>query len=148
MTRTRSLLWPALVAVLVVLSMGGTALGRGQAEHTPLTASGTAAAPVGTAAATPGCGRAPTLTSGTHTIQSGGKSRSFILRIPDGYDRNRAYRLVFGFHWLGGSATDVATGRTVETGTWAYYGLQRLAGNSAVSVAPQGLNNGWANAGG
>jgi hypothetical protein len=103
---------------------------------------------VRTAAATPGCGKAPTLTSGTHTIQSSGKNRSFILRIPDGYDRNRAYRLVFGFHWLGGTATDVATGRSVEAGTWSYYGLQRLANNSAIFVAPQGLNNGWANAGG
>ncbi len=68
--------------------------------------------------------------------------------MPDGYDRNRAHRLVFGFHWWGGTSTDVATGRTVETGTWAYYGLQRLANNSAVFVAPQGLDNGWANSGG
>ncbi|MDX2524362.1 cellulose binding domain-containing protein [Streptomyces europaeiscabiei] len=155
MTRTRSLLWPALVAVLLVLTMGGTALAGGHAGSAPpaasgtaAAASGTAAAASGTAAATPGCGKAPTLTSGTHTIQSGGRNRSFILRIPDGYDRNRAYRLVFGFHWLGGTSTDVATGRTVETGTWAYYGLQRLANNSAIFVAPQGLNNGWANAGG
>jgi poly(3-hydroxybutyrate) depolymerase len=148
MTRTRSLLWPAMVAVLVVLSMGGTALGAGHGEDTPLAASGPAAATVSAAAASPGCGRAPTLTSGTHTIQSNGKNRSFILRLPDGYDRNHAYRLIFGFHWWGGTSTDVSTGRTVETGTWAYYGLQRLANNSAVFVAPQGLDNGWANSGG
>jgi len=143
MTRTRSLLWSAVVAVVVVLSMGGTALAGGQGENTPRTASAAAAA-----APTAGCGKAPALTSGTYTIQSGGKSRTFILRIPDGYDRNHAYRLVFGFHWLGGTSTDVATGRTVETGTWAYYGLQRLANNSTIFVAPQGLDNGWANAGG
>ncbi|KND42898.1 hydrolase [Streptomyces stelliscabiei] len=137
-TRTRTLLWPAIVALLV-LALGGTTLA----------ASGTAVASGrAPAATTPGCGKAPALTSGTHTIQSGGKNRSFILRVPDGYDRNRAYRLVFGFHWLGGTSTDVSTGRTVETGTWAYYGLQRLANNSAVFVAPQGLNNGWGNAGG
>ncbi|MCE0446534.1 hypothetical protein LT493_23435 [Streptomyces tricolor] len=70
------------------------------------------------------------------------------LRIPGGYDRSRPYRLVLGFHWWGGTSTDIATGRTVETGTWAYYGLQRLANDSAVFVAPQGLDNGWANAGG
>ncbi|MER5900024.1 cellulose binding domain-containing protein [Streptomyces mirabilis] len=148
MTRTRSLLWSAVVAVVVVLSMGGTALGRGQGENTPRTVSATAAASADAAAATAGCGKAPVLTSGTHTIQSGGKNRNFILRVPDGYDRNRAYRLIFGFHWLGGTSTDVATGRTVETGTWAYYGLQRLANNSTIFVAPQGLDNGWANAGG
>ncbi|MFF3334517.1 cellulose binding domain-containing protein [Streptomyces sp. NPDC002888] len=148
MTRTRSLLWTAVVAVLVVLSMGGTALGHGRGGNAPLTASGTAAASAGSAAPSSGCGKTPTLTSGTHTIQSGGKSRNFILRIPDGYDRNRAYRLVFGFHWRGGTSTDVATGRTVETGTWAYYGVQRLADNSTIFLAPQGLNNGWANNGG
>lgn len=134
-TRTRSLLWPGLVAVLLVLGLGGTTPGRA------------AAAPADAAAASPGCGKAPTLTSGTYTLQSGGKNRSFILRVPDGYDRDRAYRLVFGFHWLGGTSTDVATGRTVDPGTWAYYGLQRLADNSAVFVAPQGLGNGWANTG-
>ncbi|MFF9021274.1 cellulose binding domain-containing protein [Streptomyces eurythermus] len=123
--------------------MGGTALGRAAAAPVK-----TAAAPVDAAAASAGCGKAPTLTSGTYTIQSGGKNRSFILRVPDGYDRNRPYRLVFGFHWLGGTSTDVATGRTVDPGTWAYYGLQRLADNSAVFVAPQGLDNGWANTGG
>ncbi|MFF5369401.1 cellulose binding domain-containing protein [Streptomyces sp. NPDC013187] len=141
MTRSRSLLWSAVLAVLVVLSMGGTALGHGRGGNTPLTVSA-AAAP------SSGCGKAPTLTSGTHTIRSGGKNRTFVLRVPDGYDRNRAHRLVLGFHWLGGTSTDVATGRTVETGTWAYYGLQRLASNSTIFLAPQGLNNGWANTGG
>ncbi|WP_206282558.1 cellulose binding domain-containing protein [Streptomyces barkulensis] len=154
MTRTaraRSLLWTAVIAVLLVLGMDGIALGHGRGESTPLTtprAAADTATTAGTAAASSGCGRAPTLTSGTHTIQSGGRDRSFILRIPAGYDRDRPYRLVFGFHWLGGSSTDVATGRTVDTGTWAYYGLQRLADESAVFVAPQGLDNGWANTGG
>ncbi|MFF4037675.1 hypothetical protein [Streptomyces sp. NPDC001816] len=53
-----------------------------------------AAAAVATATVSPGCGNAPTLTSGTYTAPSGGKNRSLILRLPDGYDRNRAYRLV------------------------------------------------------
>ncbi|MBW8801523.1 MAG: cellulose binding domain-containing protein [Streptomyces sp.] len=127
--------------MLLVLATGGSALAAGRGGNATLTASATAAP-------TAGCGKAPTLTSGTYTIQSGGKNRSFILKVPDGYDRDHAYRLVLGFHWLGGTSTDVATGRTVETGTWAYYGLQRLANNSAVFVAPQGLNNGWANSGG
>lgn len=157
MTRPRRLLWPALVAVLVVLSMGGTALGQGRTAGPPTTAArttaapapaSTTAAPASLAAASSGCGKAPTLTSGTQTIQSSGKNRTFILRIPDGYDRDHAHRLVLGFHWWGGTSTDVATGRTVETGTWAYYGLQRLAGNSTIFVAPQGLDNGWANTGG
>ncbi|PRY58620.1 cellulose binding domain-containing protein [Glycomyces artemisiae] len=100
------------------------------------------------AEATAGCGRTPTLTSGTHTIQSGGKSRSFILDIPTDYDSDRPYRLVFGFHWWGGTAQNVATGNSVQAGTYAYYGLKRLSGGSTIFVAPQGLDNAWANSGG
>ncbi|MEQ0565188.1 PHB depolymerase family esterase [Amycolatopsis sp. NEAU-NG30] len=100
------------------------------------------------AAATAGCGKAPALATGTHTITSSGKNRSYIITVPAGYDRNHPYRLVFGLHWLGGNATDVATGRTVLTDVWAYYGLLRLSNNSTIFVAPQGFNNGWANSGG
>ncbi len=94
-----------------------------------------------------GCGKAPTLTSGTRTIQSGGQSRSFMIRIPDGYDRNRAYRVVFAFHWNGGTANDVDSGGTSGY-TWSYYGLRAQANNSTIFVAPQGIGNGWANSGG
>ncbi|WP_391653109.1 RICIN domain-containing protein [Streptomyces tamarix] len=94
-----------------------------------------------------GCGSAPTLTSGTHTIQSGGKSRSFILRVPDNYDSSRPYRLIFAFHWRGGTATDVASGGASGR-AWAYYGQQEQSNNTAILVAPQGLGNGWANTGG
>ncbi|MET8147233.1 cellulose binding domain-containing protein [Actinoplanes sp. NPDC049668] len=92
------------------------------------------------AAPTAGCGKAPTLTSGTRTISSGGQNRTYILRVPDGYDRNRPYKLIFAFHWLNGTAANVAGG--------GYYGLQQLSNNSAIFVAPQGLDNGWANTGG
>jgi poly(3-hydroxybutyrate) depolymerase len=101
----------------------------------------------GTVAATAGCGTPPTLTSGAHSIQSSGQSRSFILRIPSNYDNNRAYRLIFAFHWRGGSMNDVASGGTSGT-AWSYYGMQEQSNNSAILVAPQGLGNGWANPGG
>ncbi|MGW1607375.1 RICIN domain-containing protein, partial [Streptomyces eurythermus] len=94
-----------------------------------------------------GCGSAPALTSGTYTIQSGGKSRSFILRVPAGYDNNHPYRLIFAFHWRGGTAGDVASGGTSGS-AWSYYGQQEQSNNSAILVAPQGLGNGWANSGG
>lgn len=99
-------------------------------------------------ASTAGCGRTPTLTSGTRTIQSGGRSRTYILRIPDGYDNTHPYRLIFAFHWRDGTAIDVATGQIVQRDTWAYYGLLQLSNNSTIFVAPQGINNGWANTGG
>ncbi|WP_422768855.1 cellulose binding domain-containing protein [Plantactinospora sp. WMMC1484] len=63
-----------------------------------------------------------------------------MLRIPDNYDNNRPYRLVFGFHWLGGNANSVVS--------QSYYGLLPLSNNSTIFVAPEGLNNGWANSGG
>ena len=136
--KAKLVLLPTLVAAFF-LALGGTALGGGQ--H------GTAVRPL---AATAGCGTAPTLASGTHTIQSGGQNRTYILRVPAGYDANHPYRLVFGFHWLGGTANDVDSGGT-DGYNWSYYGLRRLAdsgGNSTIFVAPQGFNNGWANSGG
>ncbi len=103
-----------------------------------------------TAAASPGCGKAPTLTSGNHTIQSSGQNRTYILRMPANYDMNHQYRLVFGFHWWGGTANDVDSGGS-DGYNWSYYGLRRLAdsaGNGTIFVAPQGIDNGWANSGG
>ncbi|MEV2238247.1 RICIN domain-containing protein [Micromonospora sp. NPDC049891] len=94
-----------------------------------------------------GCGRTPTLGNGTHTIQSSGKSRSFILRIPANYNNNTRYRLMFAFHWLGGTSGDVAYGGA-DGAAWAYYGQQEQSNNSAILVAPQGIGNGWANSGG
>ncbi len=98
-------------------------------------------------AATAGCGKAPGLSSGTHTIQSSGKGRSFVLRVPANYNNGNPYRLIFGFHWRGGTMNDVASGGT-SGNAWAYYGMQEQSNNSAILVAPQGLGNGWANSGG
>ncbi|MEU3457965.1 cellulose binding domain-containing protein [Micromonospora sp. NPDC006766] len=119
-------------AVLLAATVGGArSIGFGDAA---------VAATIGTLATTAGCGKAPTLTSGTRTIQSSGQNRSYILRIPDGYDRNHPYRLIVGFHWLNGSASNVASA--------GYYGLAPLSNNSAIFVAPQGIDAGWANTNG
>jgi poly(3-hydroxybutyrate) depolymerase len=96
---------------------------------------------------TAGCGKAPTLTSGSHTIQSGGLNRSYILSIPTNYDNTRPYRLIFGLHWLNGTANDVATGGA-DGSVWAFYGQKQLSNNGTIFVAPQGIDNGWANTGG
>ncbi len=95
-----------------------------------------------------GCGKTRTLQNGTHTIQSGGVNRTFILTAPSAYNNSTPYRLVFGYHWLGGTATDVATGQTVQRDVWAYYGLLQRSNGSAIFIAPQGLDNGWANTNG
>jgi poly(3-hydroxybutyrate) depolymerase len=97
-----------------------------------------------------GCGQAAKLMSGTRMIQSGGKNRSFMIRVPENYDMNHPYWLIFGFHWVGGTANDVDSGGTSGY-TWSYYGLREQADNStnakAIFIAPQGISNGWGNAG-
>jgi poly(3-hydroxybutyrate) depolymerase len=97
--------------------------------------------------ATAGCGQAPTLTSGTHTISSGGQNRTYILSIPSNYQNDHPYRVVFGQHWLNGTANDVATGGS-DGPVWAFYGQKQLSSNSTIFIAPQGIDNGWANTGG
>ena len=104
----------------------------------------------GSGATSKGCGQAPKLTSGSKSIQSGGKNREFMIRVPEDYDNAHPYWLIFGFHWLGGTDDDVDSGGTSGY-TWSYYGLREQANNStnqrAIFVAPQGLNNGWGNGG-
>jgi poly(3-hydroxybutyrate) depolymerase len=140
MPRQGSILGAAAATALLVLTAAGTTLTGGLSR----TAS---AADAAVAAPTAGCGRAPTLQSGTHTIQSGGKSRSFILRIPAGYNNTNPYRLIFAFHWRGGTANEIDSGGTSGR-AWSYYGQLEQSNNTAVLVAPQGLGNGWGNAGG
>ncbi len=132
----------ALVTAGLVTS-GGLARAVAAAAVRAPAAAGAAAA--GTATA--GCGKAPALASGTHTIQSAGLTRSYILELPANYDSGHPYRLIFGFHWNGGTMGDVDGGGTSGY-TWSYYGLRALANNSTIFVAPQGIGNGWANSGG
>jgi poly(3-hydroxybutyrate) depolymerase len=137
MRKHRSRLGTAAVAALLVLAA-------------PVAAAAASPADAGTAAASAGCGSAPTLASGNHTIQSSGQNRTYILRLPANYDMNHQYRLIFGFHWWGGTANDVDSGGT-DGYNWSYYGLRRLAdsaGNGTIFVAPQGIDNAWPNSGG
>ncbi|MCS7477038.1 cellulose binding domain-containing protein [Umezawaea endophytica] len=137
MTRKKSV-WAA--ALSLVLAAAGLAVAGAVADTG-------ASAAVNAAATTAGCGKAPGLASGTQTIQSGGKNRTYILRVPGNYDNTRPYRLIFAFHWWGGTATEVASGGTSGS-PWAYYGQQELSDNSAILVAPQGIDNAWPNNGG
>ncbi|HMF44153.1 MAG TPA: prolyl oligopeptidase family serine peptidase [Polyangia bacterium] len=121
---------------------GGSAGGTGGG-----TAGSSAAGSTGTGGASPstGCGTSTTLQSGRASIDVSGTSREYILALPSNYDASHAYRLIFGFHWSGGVAMDVANG-TIIGGP--YYGLQSRSAGSAIFVAPEGLNMGWANTGG
>jgi poly(3-hydroxybutyrate) depolymerase len=133
---------------------GGTA-GSGGSAGTGGSGGGSGAVP------SAGCGKTSTITFGAVpgappngfgtggyvTIQSGGQSRGFAMRLPDNYDRNRPYRLFFGFHWNGGTSKDVDSGGS-NGYSMAHFGLQALSKNGAIFVAPQGLGGAWRNSGG
>jgi polyhydroxybutyrate depolymerase len=96
----------------------------------------------GSASAVPsaGCGSSTWPKTDRYTITVAGKSREYILTIPDNYDPNHPYRLIFGFH--GAKYTDdwVATGVAPDGGTplsGPYFGLASEANGSAIFVAPQ-----------
>jgi len=89
-----------------------------------------------------GCGAATWPSSGSdYSLDIDGTDRSYILRIPDDYDPSHPYRLIVGFHWLGGTADNVASGGGVLKGP--FYGLWELAEGSTIFVAPQGIDNAW-----
>jgi poly(3-hydroxybutyrate) depolymerase len=73
------------------------------------------------AARSAGCGKSPTLTSTTYTTQINGKSRQYILKLPNNYNQG---------------------------GVLPYYGLPPFSNNSAIFVVPNGLDSGWANSNG
>ncbi|GAP90898.2 putative carbohydrate esterase family 1 protein [Rosellinia necatrix] len=117
-----------------------------------------AAITTGVAAAKPssGCGKTPTLAGNantTRTITSNGKARTFYVQTPADYDNTRPHRLIFTLHALGGTARQVVAG---TGGYYPFYGLPPLVDadanandtTGAIFVAPDGQNNGWANAGG
>jgi poly(3-hydroxybutyrate) depolymerase len=132
----------ALAATTALVLLAAGMIGNHLASAAPSAVSGAASA-----ATTAGCGKEPTLTTGTHTIQSSGTNRTYILSLPGNYDRSHPYRLMFGLHWLNGTANDVATGGS-DGAVWAFYGQKQLSNNSTIFVAPQGIDNGWANTGG
>jgi poly(3-hydroxybutyrate) depolymerase len=83
-----------------------------------------------------GCGKTPTLKNGNITIDSGGSSRMYVLRLPSNYDNNHPYRLILSYHGANGHATDIASG--------GFFGLANLSNNSTIFIAPDGVNTQWA----
>jgi poly(3-hydroxybutyrate) depolymerase len=89
-----------------------------------------------------GCGMSPGLQSGTHRMTSAGLNREFIVSLPNNYNANTRHRLVFGMHWMNGSAEAVA-------GWSQWFGLKALdTQQNTIFVAPQGYTNGSAWRGG
>lgn len=86
-----------------------------------------------------GCGNTNHPGSGRATIDVDGITREYMLKLPDNYDTDKAYKLIFCPHWLGGSIDDVINGMMCGG---PYYGLEALAEGTAIFVVPQGLKDG------
>ncbi|GMF18703.1 unnamed protein product [Phytophthora fragariaefolia] len=91
-----------------------------------------------------GCNNNASIASGTYTTTVNGTEREYIVRVPQDYDPSVAYPFIIAYHWYGGSAYNV-TQDSSKYGNDSYYGLVSLANESAIFVAPQGLNVGWWN---
>lgn len=109
------------------------------AAEPPLSPEAPSAAADSTPVRSAGCGSTQAVQSGRVTMDVAGTAREYILELPDNYDANRAYRLIFAWHWRGGNAAQVADG---------FYGLQERADDSAIFVSAEGIDAGWANPGG
>jgi polyhydroxybutyrate depolymerase len=81
-----------------------------------------------------GCGRAETASGAfeLRTIDVGAIERSYHLKIPATYDRERAYPVVFRFHGDGGDGLDGALG------------IEWPAGENAIIVGGNGIDRSWA----
>jgi poly(3-hydroxybutyrate) depolymerase len=73
---------------------------------------------------------------GNQTIMATGKNRTFIIRMPTGYDGKRALPILFAFHGAGGGAS------AFESGTFS--SVSRMAADKAVRLFPQAYGgNTW-----
>ncbi|MBN1612361.1 MAG: Ricin and poly(3-hydroxybutyrate) depolymerase fusion [Polyangiaceae bacterium] len=118
---------------------GGGAGGGGGAAGAAGTGGG------GTLGPSVGCGTPTGLQSGRASIDVSGKTREYILALPDDYDPSHPYKLIFGWHPWGGSAQQIASG--------GYFGLASVINGQAILVAPEGQDYqdnglGWGNANG
>lgn len=93
------------------------------------TSGGTAPTTTGEPGGSPGCGLDVAPGAVDLSIDVDGMERTYILVIPDDYDPQRAYPLVFAWHGLGG---DGALARL-------YFGVEQAAAGEAIILYPDGL---------
>jgi poly(3-hydroxybutyrate) depolymerase len=87
-----------------------------------------------------GCGKTLStmhLDTGTYQITSDGLSRRYLVYIPQKYDPQKSYKLVFCWHPVGGNIKSM-----VET---EFYRLKHEdSSQTTIFVAPEGINATWA----
>jgi polyhydroxybutyrate depolymerase len=130
---------------------GGTAGGSGSGGDTTGGRGGGATGSGGLTDPLPsqGCGKDPPA-DGYDTIDVGGTTREYILRLPEGYDGTTPNRIIFTFHGASGSAVQVDNGdppRSDLDPTGPYYGIKDEADHQTIFVAGQALS-GWSNSNG
>ena len=81
-----------------------------------------------------GCGRAPEFQGGTYELELGGSTRTFIVDVPEGYDPDRPYPIVFGFHGRDFSGEEFRSP--------SYGNLLSVAGDEAILVHPDTTSTG------
>ena len=113
-------------------SGGGSAAGGAAGGSGKGGSSGGGGAAGSQGAGSPGCGIASPLKSGTFTESIGGTSRKWMLDVPTGYDASKPYRLIFVWHPLSGSGSQIVSG--------GFNGLKSLANNTVVFATADGLN--------
>jgi poly(3-hydroxybutyrate) depolymerase len=128
----------------------GGASGSGAASSGGAAAGGSGTAGSGGASGTgsPGCGSMSPLASGTFMKNIDGTNRRWMVDVPDDYDGREPYKLIFVWHALGGSGSQVAGD--------GYNGLKSLSEGTTIFATADGLNGsnaeasgtGWWNANG
>jgi poly(3-hydroxybutyrate) depolymerase len=103
------------------------------------------------AALSPSCGKDPSLRTGIYTTTVNNRLRQYYVRVPENYDINRQYRLIFTFHQFGSTMNSIVAGEDLKAplgGALPIFGLPPVANETAIFVVPDGLNKRWSNAGG
>ena len=74
--------------------------------------------------------------SGTYTMESAGLTRQYTIDIPDNYDKNTPYRLIFAMHMMGGHMNTMVSGNYYELKTYA-----KRDNIPVIFVAPEGYTD-------
>lgn len=74
--------------------------------------------------------------SGTHTMTSAGLDREYTIDIPEDYDKNKTYLLIFAMHMMGGNMQTMVDQNFYSLKTYA-----ERDGVDVIFVAPQGYTD-------
>ena len=85
--------------------------------------------------ASPGCG-APSPATGYQEVAVNGVTRRYMISLPESYNPAQAYPLVFAYHGLGGTGSQMSSEN---------YGIEQEGGTPSLFVYPDGLDGTWAN---